>query len=153
MLSYALKPRTHCERYSRAQSFSYGQTKRPPEGGLPAALMKAEIRSRKRPPPADLVNQPRIKPTLCSLVRGVKSLVQREKPHQRCLDDTTRGRPCRSLIPLQLPPSPMRIFARGIKDRLDVTIERSHAAISDNPRTRSAASPAIGSCARREGGV
>ena len=51
MLSYALKPRTRCERYSCAQSFSDGQTKRPPEGGLPAALMKAEIRPRERPRP------------------------------------------------------------------------------------------------------
>src|ERR1700736_4213444 len=34
-----------------AQSFSGGQTKRPPEGGFPAALMKAKISPRERPRP------------------------------------------------------------------------------------------------------
>jgi hypothetical protein len=82
------------EGYSRAQSFSDAQTKRPPEGGLSAALIEAEnLATRNTPARRSYYLAPRINLSGASSYCEVKRLVPSAKPNKRCPYNTKRFRP------------------------------------------------------------
>jgi hypothetical protein len=72
----------------RGQIASISQTKRPPEGGLSAALIEAENQATRTPPPADLVTQP-LGPIYTVRVRSVsQKATPWAKLNERCPHDT-----------------------------------------------------------------
>src|ERR1700730_14711514 len=65
------------------------KTKRPPEGGLSVALIRAESQATRTPPPADLVTQPlwiiyTVPPPACES----KGIVPPKRPNKCCSGDT-----------------------------------------------------------------